>query len=145
MSYESGQDPIAYVISQTRTIPLSATHYHGYRYATVDDVYSAVRYAMAEAGIHLWCSEVFTAENEVGMTRFEFCLILDGQPLCERESLHMPADFSTPQKMQAARSMAIKYYLRSKFLIPTGEVDEAHFQAPEIASTSPPSDPFDAS
>ena len=135
---EETQCPVSRAVELVDKVARTTRHFHGYSYASFDDILEAVRFAMSQNDLSLEVRDsIEMVEMElavkgkamemrrVPLHRFAILLRWRGEPYGEAETLTMPADFSNPQRAQAVRSMAIKYYLRTKFLVPTGEPEEA--------------------
>ena len=105
--------------------------YQNYNYASADSVYAAVRMCLAAESIILTVDEDHSSLEElerkdktilIYCSTFSFRLCTpEGVGHIERVRMIVP--WTGPQSMQAARTYATKYWLRSKFLIPTGEPD----------------------
>ena len=104
----------------------SYNKFQKYDYASADSVFRACREAISKAGICITMKQIACKYEKIG----------DGDKIyintvfamsCENgyneEQIHMLVPFLGPQSVQAARTYALKYYLRTKFLLPTGERD----------------------
>lgn len=102
-----------------------------YQYSTADNVYDATREALAKEGLSIYQSEVSMSFETVRTRSGETTLILiaydigiqteDGKPPETLERCTGSATFNGPQSLAACRTYAMKYYLRGKLLIPTGD------------------------
>ena len=110
--------------------------FHKYKYASADSVYAAVREDIAQQGLAPWQDELsletFTAtENDKGKgSPLGGGDVRDGVDPERGEADRDPASASRssrtspdPQSMGAIRTYALKYWLRGKLLISTGEGD----------------------
>lgn len=108
--------------------------FHGYKYASVDDIYSALRKVMAKHGLSFLLQVIKIDLQDAGIgkdgklvkwLRMDAALALvaaDG----EREDWsyrHLFAPYTGPQSMEAAVSYIAKQYLRQRFMISTGDRD----------------------
>ena len=137
---------IASVMADIRTVPKRGenkfAHYH---YATADDVYDALRPILAKHGLTVW-------QKIHGIREFEHkgvaFLIMDVATGLDGEDpdtiLPTPVPLNTAgtkgvrldaQAIQAALTYAQKYYLRSRFLLATGDPD-ADADAPQVVDAS---------
>ena len=122
-------EAIAATIANTGSVPMSGyNRHHGYKFATVEDVLSAVRGPMADAGLSYYPVDYeIVSETKVGaMTRREYRFLfhlvhVDGQrqaiAVCggglDGQDKHYPK----------ALTMAIKNFAISLFLLPRGGLD----------------------
>lgn len=125
----------ANLISSISAIKKDAENqFQKYRYASVDAVFEAVRGAIGAAGLVVWChEEAFEIHRPDGESKakpwafaaYRLALAPVGDPPdWERaERITIPLQLVGPQSAQAARSYAIKYWLRGKLLLPTGDQD----------------------
>ena len=106
--------------------------FQDYWYATVDDVYIAVRPLMAENCVGSVCREIgckITAspdgKKNFMLARYYLALHDDKGVELQRTSgnVTIQTEYRGPQSVQAARSYAQKYWLRSTFLMETGDRD----------------------
>ena len=102
--------------------------HQNYRYASADSVFRAVRQAFAEAGLAISIQErnpkIVTKDSGKGAKQyFETNYAISVDNGISYEDVFMFVPYLGPQSIQAARTFALKYYLRAKFLIPTGETD----------------------
>ena len=136
-----------------------------YKYASADAVFSMVREAFFSAGLTLWIDEIrFEVVEKSGRMFIDACYGLaittdtekpkvsspgfskaggDHRPgidlwaLYEKSSIFVP--YLGPQSCQAARTYAVKYWLRTKALLATGEGDmDDPAQNPPDQSTPAP-------
>lgn len=95
-----------------------------YNYASVDDVYRAVREPMAQNNLDLRCSVVNHEVTEVGSGKawltMEYAIGFVGE---EPQTSPISLPLTGAQTYEAARSYVCKQYLRQRFQIETGEVD----------------------
>ena len=140
---------IAAAMADVRTIPQRGENkYSHYHYATADDVYDALRPILARHGLTVWQKIHGMREfdhNGVTFLIMDVATGLDGEdpdtilptpvPLSTASSKGVKLD---AQAIQAGLTYAQKYYLRSRFLLATGDPD-ADADAPQIvdASTQP--------
>ena len=105
-----------------------------YDYATVDDVYLEVREKLAAANVALMhtCGDFHLSS----MTQKHY-LVLDvyvwtaGDKSDSVSLLPMPLEKVSHQAVQAVVSMAIKYFLRGRQCLATGELDADAVKPPE--------------
>lgn len=109
----------------------------GYRYATADAVYVGVRKAVCEAGFLPWQTEDSPVETmQIGQKRdgsprtfvkvtYAIALTPGGRAPApgHAEKVTVMAEFLSIQTFAALRTYALKYYLRGKLLLATGELD----------------------
>ena len=128
------------LIAAIGTIPKNGYNAHaGYKYASIDDVLESVRAPLAEQGLTIWCdedsSEIQVIEG-TGNARNRVLLVVhyqmgfskDGETpaAVERQTIITP--YLGAQTSQAVRSYAIKYWLRGKLMLGTGDTDADNFQ-----------------
>jgi hypothetical protein len=109
----------------------------GYRYTSVDKFYEALGPLMAEQGLIDTVDEVSAVVQERGdvkksvwlIAEYEFRLFHESGasygPL--RRAIQVPA--TGPQSFASAQSFVEKYFLRTLFKVPTGDVDEVDASA----------------
>ena len=137
---------IAAVKGNLEAVPKNATNHHGkYKYASVDDVYHAVRPLLAEAQIDLKIDLVDkqVAESAKGTQWLhltaEIWLECPGEE--ERtQTRYLSLPLTGPQTYEAAVSYLAKQFLRQRFCIETGEYD-ADDVAPATEPVPQPSPP----
>lgn len=110
----------------------------GYPYSSADAVYAAVRVAIAEQGLAPWMQEIEKefreGKNDRGKRVLwgEFCFEIALTPGGRRpeegqgERITIISPITGPQSMAAIRTYALKYWLRGKLLLETGEGDLDH-------------------
>ena len=147
MTKESGPPPgvAEAMFKMSGTVEKDALNaFHKYKYASADSVYAAVREDIAQQGLAPWQDELsletFTTENDKGkkvlwaQVMYEMALTPNGEkPPGPGERVTIFADVTGPQSMGAIRTYALKYWLRGKLLISTGEgdLDEREKEAPK--------------
>lgn len=128
-------DRVCRVMIDLKTVPKNGYNaFAKYKYATADDVFTAVRTVMATHGLSVRCQEVEDSLNikergvegkETMWMGVKFDLAFDlagvGQERPERRTIMVPV--TGPQSFQASTTYAIKYWLRGRFLLDTGEED----------------------
>ena len=117
----------------------------GYDYATADDVYDALRPILARHGLTVWQRVVGLREIDHKGASFlvlEVATGLDGEDPDKIPPVPVPLNTTTTkgvrldaQAIQAGLTYAQKYYLRSRFLIATGDPD-ADADAPQVVDAS---------
>ena len=121
-------DRVASVKNAIKAIPKNATNTHAnYKYASVDDVYHALRPLMAEYGLDCKMTRV---EKEVikgpksTWLHMTFEIWLEAPGLTEDPQVRdIALPLTGPQSFEAAVSYIKKQYLRGRFEIETGEYD----------------------
>lgn len=138
---------VAAAMAEIKNIPRDAENRHmRYRYASTDAVFAALRPILAKHGIGVTCSEVECryepVRNEKGEEKLwafaTYELGIDGM---DTERRHVAMAVTGPQSHGAMISYALKYWLRSKFLLDTGDADaddqpQSQVQAPKPAPAS---------
>ena len=112
--------------------------YAKYDYATADAVFEHIRPLLGDFGLVI---ETYETDAEItdGLFRATYSFTLrhvDGSTTTP-ETVLIANKFVGPQSLQAARTYALKYWLRSKFVLATGDAD---MDAQEPLSTSETSD-----
>ena len=146
MTKESGPPPgvAEAMFNMSGTVKKDAKNeFHEYEYASADAVYAEVRAHLAQQGLAPWQDELsletFTTENNKGKkvlwveVTYEMALTPNGGKLQEPgERVTIFAEVTGPQSMGAIRTYALKYWLRGKLLISTGEgdLDQGEKEAP---------------
>ena len=102
--------------------------FHKYGYASADAVYLHCRDVLSRHGITIHQSEVmvdFDPKEKIPWikVRYEFTIRIDGKKFGESEFVTSFDKLTKPQTMAAVRTNARKYYLRSLFLLATGDPD----------------------
>ena len=137
MTKESGPPPgvAEAMFKMSGTVKKDAQNpYHKYMYASADAVYAAVREDIAQQGLAPWQDEVSLETLPVGndkenkalwvKVKYEMALTPNGEkPKEPGEHVTIFAAITDPQSMGAVRTYALKYWLRGKLLISTGEGD----------------------
>ena len=113
-----------------------------YHYATADSMYNNCRKHIAAAGLNVWQNEIeitllpkeeISSTNAEGkVTRWLWGVFEMGfqdrwflpPPPDVRERVTLMVPLTGPQTFQAIRTFAMKYWLRSKCLLATGEFDD---------------------
>ena len=147
MSEQKKNALAAAMIDMPAVAELDANNPHkNYKYASADSLYAAVRPALAKHGLTVWFQELdFKLEKNSGGKLFihaayELGFQTDPQeppPEESRERLTMVSPYFDVQSCQAVRTYAQKYWLRSKCLMATGEIEadlDANEQAEQPAS-----------
>ncbi len=114
--------------------------YKGYDYASADAVFAAVRVAMADLKLHLVTQELSFKIHDFGtddkpsrhIELKVYIGITDGS-VVPLELITVMGPYTAPQSIQALRTYAVKYWLRTKLLLPTGESDLDEAKNLEIA------------
>ena len=120
---------VAYVKGELEAVPKNATNHHGkYKYASVDDVYHAVRPLMAEVEIDIKLDlvEKQVAENSKGTQYLHLTAKIWLESPGEKEepqTRYLALPLTGPQTFEAAVSYLAKQFLRQRFCIETGEYD----------------------
>ena len=121
-------DRVAAVKAEIRAVPKNATNNHAnYKYASVDDVYHAIRPLMAEHGLD--CKMTRIDKEVVKGTKstwlhMTFHIWLEAPGLTEEPQVRdIALPLTGPQSFEAAVSYLKKQYLRGRFEIETGEYD----------------------
>ena len=113
-----------------------------YQYSSADAVFANIRTQLAKQGLAPWQQEISmevieqTKQNKDGTERrsrwlkakYQMALTPDGQaPMdnieLEGEIVTVMCEFTTAQAFAAIRTYALKYWLRGKLLLATGEFD----------------------
>ena len=102
-----------------------------YDYASADAIYSHVREQIANKGYSVWMNEisfdVLEGEKKKQWLKvsYEIGLTADGGRPDDKEleRITILAQYAGVQTCQAVRTYALKYFLRGRFLLPTGEKD----------------------
>ena len=137
---------VAYVKGELEAVPKNATNHHGkYKYASVDDVYHAVRPLMAEVEIDIKLDlvEKQVAENSKGTQYLHLTAKIWLESPGEKEepqTRYLALPLTGPQTFEAAVSYLAKQFLRQRFCIETGEYD-ADDVAPATEPVPQPSPP----
>ena len=120
---------VAHVKRELEAVPKNATNHHGkYKYASVDDVYHAVRPLMAEVEIDIKLDlvEKQVAENAKGTQYLHLTAKIWLESPGEKEepqTRYLALPLTGPQTFEAAVSYLAKQFLRQRFCIETGEYD----------------------
>ena len=140
MSEASINDRVAAVMSEIKKIPKNGRNQHSrYDYATADDVYATIRPILARHQLtikHETSAPV--VQEAVGGKKACFIPIrvwFDGEAIPSTHT-YIPLLFATPQGVQAAVTYGVKYWLRGRLLIDTGEED-ADAQSTDEPATEP--------
>lgn len=123
----------AAMLDMPEVAELDATNPHKkYKYASVDSLYKAVRFSLASQGLSIWFQELeFNLEPNVKGSLFihatyELGFQTDPQqppPEESRERITLVSAYFDVQSCQAIRTYAQKYWLRTKCMMATGELD----------------------
>jgi hypothetical protein len=118
-------------------------HYHKYWFATVDDVYAAVRPLLVEAGLTVLAlpegaAETFITPDGNAWVKQNFRIQLNcgGSQYSPDNMTFLIADIiKGPQTFGGLRSYAKKYWLREALMIETGEgdIDNRHGTGDDVA------------
>jgi len=105
-----------------------------YKFVSADKMYASIREHVFAAGLSIYQNEVSFASFEKkgykgqelwAKITYEFALIYDQSvEACNRECVTIVVRLFDAQSCAAARTLALKAWLRGKFLLPTGETDE---------------------
>ena len=120
---------VSAVKGNLEAVPKNATNHHGkYKYASVDDVYHAVRPLLAEAQIDLKIDLVDkqVAESAKGTQWLHLTAKIWLESPGEKEepqTRYLALPLTGPQTFEAAVSYLAKQFLRQRFCIETGEYD----------------------
>ena len=135
-------DRLAAAISKMETVPKNGERggREGYKYATADDVYAACRVALAGEGVVIRQQEIsqVTDDTYTGTNGKKIFFTYHLWFECageqeERDVRQIAVVVYGVQGYQAAATYALKYWLRSRLLLPTGEpdLDESQPEAPQ--------------
>lgn len=116
---------VCYAMAAIKQVPKSSFNaFAKYHYASADDVFSVIRPILAEHNLEIRATEVdrevvqhhdgknwMLISYEIGFVGGNF----------DRRTIYVPLNSS--QSLQAAATYAVKYWLRTKLLIDTGEAD----------------------
>ena len=129
----TARNPVAGIILDTiGTIEKDETNeFAEYEYASADAIYSHVREEIANKGYSVWMNElsfdVLEGEKKKQWLKvtYEIGLTADGGRPDDKEleRITILAQYAGVQTCQAVRTYALKYFLRGRFLLPTGEKD----------------------
>ena len=136
---------VAAAMSEISRIPKNGRNQHArYDYATADDVFATIRPILAKHELSVKHDarkpemiRVPGAKEGKDVLFVPIRVWFDGE-WPPAEYTHIPLSFPTPQGMQAVITYAVKYWLRARLLLDTGEED-ADAQAPE--PPAPPKQP----
>ncbi|MCZ0938550.1 MAG: ERF family protein [Caldilineaceae bacterium] len=100
-----------------------------YHYASADSIFEACRRAIAEAGLSVWMDEEsFNYDRETNLMTITYRIGLIDTPTPEDPSKLERQTFLHPYQNAQSRAQVatyvLKMYLRSKFIIPTGDLSE---------------------
>jgi len=100
-----------------------------YHYASADSIFEACRQAIAEAGLSVWMDEEhFDYDRETNLMTITYRIGLIDTPTpedpakLERQTFLHP--YQNAQSRAQVATYVLKMYLRSKFIIPTGDLSE---------------------
>ena len=122
-----------------------------YKYASVDSVYTAIRRHLADAGLTVFQDEieseiiqVQSRNGAVANIKATYRMGFQTDPtkapdVLETFSLTVP--LNGPQSFGAIRSYALKYWLRAKLLLATGDADDEVEDARQIGEIAPDAPP----
>ena len=121
---------ICEVMTKVGEIHKDATNkYAGYNYASADSVFEKLRKLMGKNNLVVSVNEVdFNMHGEGNKPHarvvFDITLAhaLTGE-ITSPERITVQSQYTGPQSVQAIRTYALKYWLRAKFLLSTGETD----------------------
>ena len=128
-------EAMANLLAEVEGIKPGAHHSHsGYSYATADQLFDMVRPLLAKHGFTLICDEIDCVVTDQTtksggrfvLSKFSFRLFYEGEAIGDVERMTVGNVLLTPQSLCASRTYAVKYYLRTKFLININEKDEEH-------------------
>ena len=104
-----------------------------YDYATIDDVYLEVREKLAAANVALMhtCGDLTTFEYDKRHYLILDVFVWTADDKSDNCHYPMPLEMVSHQAVQAAVSMAIKYFLRGRQCLATGEPDADAIKPPE--------------
>ena len=137
---------IAYTIANTGAVPMSGfNRHHNYKFATVEDVLSAVRQPMSEAGLSFYPVDYeVIAETKAGsMTRREYRFLFHlAHTSGERQAIAVCGVGLDGQDKHypKALTMAIKNFAIALFVLPRGGLDpdstEGNYSTEKTRNTS---------
>ena len=143
MTERTINDRITAVMGEMNNVPKDAFNAHGkYKYASADAVYDAVRPVLARHGLSVTYAmqpmEVFNvAQKET--TILPVIVWFEGE---ERRAVNrIPLTFLTAQGVQAAITYAVKYFLKTRLLLNTGDAD-VDADAQDTTPPKPTPQPF---
>ena len=120
---------VAYVKGNLAAVPKNATNHHGkYKYASVDDVYHAVRSLLSDEEIDIKIDLVDkqVAESAKGTQWLHLTAKIWLECPGEKEepqTRYLALPLTGPQTFEAAVSYLAKQFLRQRFCLETGEYD----------------------
>ena len=141
-------DLTAALLDMPAAIPKDATNtFAGYDYASADSLFAAIRPGLAKNGLAVYQNEVesetFRTEGKDGKTVlwqravYDFGITPGGVAPEHPERMTQYCQVTGAQSSGAIRTYALKYYLRAKCLLATGETD-----VDAMPSEAPPSAPL---
>ena len=134
---------VAAAMSEISRIPKNGRNQHArYDYATADDVFATIRPILAKHELSVKHDarkpemiRVPGAKEGKDVLFVPIRVWFDGE-WPPAEYTHIPLSFPTPQGMQAVITYAVKYWLRARLLLDTGEED-ADAQSTDGPATEP--------
>ena len=128
-------EKVCKAMARVGAVPKRAENRHSnYKYATADDVYDSVRKILAEVGLvpritQTSCEIKHTGEGKDRKTwlNLVFDLWFMGETVHDQKTIML--QFLGPQSFQAASTYSLKYWLRDRLLLSTGEGDLDNYQA----------------
>ena len=144
-------EAIAATIANTKSVPMTGfNRHHNYKFATVEDVLTAVRGPMADAGLSFFPVDYeMVGETKAGsMTRreyrFLFHLVHVGGEKQEIAVCGVGLD-GQDKHYPKALTMAIKHFAIALFVLPRGGLDpdstEGNYSSEKTRSKAPPKAP----
>ena len=127
-------EKVCNAMAEVGAVPKRAQNKHGgYFYATADDVYDSVRKILAKAGLVPKSTQTDCQIEHVGegkdrktWLRIDFALKFLGEETPDEKTIML--QFFGPQSFQAASTYALKYWLRDRLLLSTGEGDLDNYE-----------------
>jgi len=114
-----------------------------YKFVSADAMYAAIRAQLFEAGITIHQDEIeFVPFDRPGRggtdmwarVTYQFGLVIDEtEPVANMERMTVVVRIYDTQSCAAARTIALKAWLRGKFLLPTGDDPQAEEPADSMA------------
>ena len=138
------EDAMAQLMLDIEGIKPGARHdFARYNYSTADQVFDAVRPLLAKHGFSVTCDELDVKMTDVGtksggklvLSTYAFMTWYAGEEVGTLERMTVGNSLTSPQSLCASRTYAMKYFLRTKFLINVNEKDEDQLDGP-VASQS---------
>jgi ERF superfamily protein len=139
---------IGEVMTSIKSLPKGERNDHGgYNFASIDDFLAAVGPLCASAGLIVYQDEHSIDIIDRGgkswvKATYAFRLGHTSGVICERPMLRTVFQAITgPQTMGSSQSYSLKQFLRSLFMIPTGDRDDADYHKPQEMPAQAPQKP----